>query len=142
MDHIVYTDTKAGELENLIAGIKTMVIRGATGRKMPYGRVNPGDTLYFINNNGEGAVRAKANVLSVMNSQKMDRETSEALVNAHQIQLKLTPAQVKRWAGKRYLVLVEISECLAIEPFAIDKSNFGNMDDWLPVGNIEQARTS
>ncbi len=62
MDHVVYLDSSAKELENLLAGKKTMVIRGAAGRKMPYGRVNVNDILYFINNNGEGMVRGQARV--------------------------------------------------------------------------------
>ncbi|MCK5764077.1 MAG: hypothetical protein KAH05_08155 [Clostridiales bacterium] len=54
MDHVVYLDAKAKEFEKLIEGTKTMIIRGATGRKMPYERVFEGDQLYFIRNNGEG----------------------------------------------------------------------------------------
>ena len=54
MDHIVYLDAKAKELENLVKGNKSMIIRGANGRKIPYGRVNEGDILYFVNNNGMG----------------------------------------------------------------------------------------
>ena len=50
MDHVVYLDAKANELEKLSDGSKTMIIRGATGRKLPYGRDNEGDILYFINN--------------------------------------------------------------------------------------------
>lgn len=37
MDHIVYLNRKAKELENLKSGTKTMIIRGAMGRKLPYG---------------------------------------------------------------------------------------------------------
>jgi hypothetical protein len=62
MDHVVYLDHKAGELGNMVKGLKTMIIRGAMGRKLPYGRVNPGDVLYFIENNGEGMVKARATV--------------------------------------------------------------------------------
>jgi len=36
MDHIVYLDTKSNELEKLIDSEKSMIIRGWTGRKMPY----------------------------------------------------------------------------------------------------------
>jgi len=43
MDHIVYLDAKAKELENLKAGVKTMIARGAMGRKLPHGRVHAGD---------------------------------------------------------------------------------------------------
>jgi len=50
-----------------------------------------------------------------------DRETDETL------------------AGKRYIVLIEVAEVKEIHPFAIDRSQYGNMDDWLPVENIELA---
>ncbi len=33
MDHVVYLDAKADELRKLINGEKTMIIRGAAGRK-------------------------------------------------------------------------------------------------------------
>jgi hypothetical protein len=71
MDHLVYLDAQAKELENLLTGKKTMIIRGATGRKLSYGRVDKGDTLYLVNNNGEGLVRAKAEVKSAFHSRKM-----------------------------------------------------------------------
>lgn len=41
MDHVVYLDAKEKELNKLLSGQKTMIIRGAAGRKMPYGRVFP-----------------------------------------------------------------------------------------------------
>jgi len=43
MDNVVYLDYKAKELENLRSGQKTMIIRGAMGRKLPYGRVEKFD---------------------------------------------------------------------------------------------------
>ena len=140
MDHIVYVDAKASELEKLLDGTKTTIIRGAAGRKMPYGRVNPGDVLYLINNNAEGLIRAKAKVKNVFNSEKMTKEDSIQLLSDNQEKLQLTPNQKKRWAGKRYLVLIEVSEASEIEPFSIDKSGYGNMDDWLPVEDIRQVK--
>jgi hypothetical protein len=139
MDHIVYLDAQAKELENLLAGKKTMIIRGATGRKLPHGRVDAGDVLYFINNNAEGGVRARANVKSAFHSEKMTEEESRALVKKNQPKLSLTEKQVKRWAGKRYIVLIEVANIEEIHPFAIDKSAYGNMDDWLPVGRIKSV---
>jgi len=139
MDHVVYTDAKAKELEKIVLGTKTMVIRGAAGRKLPYDRVFVGDILYFINNNGEGAVKAKAVVKSVFNSEKMDLEESINLVNKNNEKLQLSDAQHKKWAGKRYLVLIEIENVEEISPLKIDKSNYGDMDDWLPVNNINSV---
>jgi hypothetical protein len=140
MDHVVYVDAKAGELSKILSGEKTMILRGAAGRKMPYGRVFAGDILYLIENDGSGLVKAAASVVSVMNSEKMTSEESVALVEEHHNQLHLTSAQHKRWAGKRYLVLIEIVDVEVIEPFGVDKSEYGNMDDWLPVGEIESVK--
>lgn len=140
MDHVVYVDHKAGELEKLIAGEKTIVIRGATGRKLPYGRVHEGDVLYFIRNNGEGMVRAKATVSNVFNSEKMDKEESTKLVDDNAEGLQLSSKQYKKWAGKRYLVLITVENVEELEPFKIDRSNYGNMDDWLPVEEIDSIQ--
>lgn len=140
MDHVVYLDANARELDLLLDHKKSMIIRGAAGRKMPYGRVNTGDVLYFINNNAEGLVLAKAGVESVLNSDKLAAEEATQLVDAHQDKLQLTMKQYERWTGKRYLVLVEIGRVEKVEPFRIDKSNYGNMDDWLLVEQIERVR--
>ncbi|MEW5868474.1 MAG: hypothetical protein AB1894_04305 [Chloroflexota bacterium] len=142
MDHVVYLDASAKELELLLAHDKTMIIRGATGRKLPHGRVHAGDVLYFINNNAEGRVRAKATVVNALHSDKLTPEESAQLVEQHQGKLRLSPRQAARWAGKRYLVLVEVGEVETLEPFGIDKSAYGNMDDWLPVENIERVIVS
>lgn len=140
MDHVVYLDAKSNELENLLSNQKTMIIRGATGRKLPYGRVNEGDILYFIKNNAEGKARAKGIVVSVFNSEKLNQDDSISLVKKNQKKLLLTETQFQKWAGKRYIVLIEVGEVEEIESFEIDKSNYGNMDDWLYVENIEKVR--
>lgn len=140
MDHVVYLDAKAKEMEMLLSGKKTMIIRGAAGRKMPYGRVARDDVLYFINNNAEGVIKAKARAKQVIHSEKMAKEASVAFVEEYQDKLQLTARQFKRWAGKRYIVLIEVAEIEQLDPFTIDKSDFGNMDDWLPVNNIKHVR--
>jgi hypothetical protein len=143
MDHVVYVDTKAGELEKLLTGEKTMIARGATGRKLPYGRVRVNDRLFFVRNKGDGMIRATACVSGVLNSDKLTAEQSANLLETNQSKLHLTPEQVKRWAGKRYLVLIEVADTQPLEPFAIDRSQYDNMDDWLPVekiGNVMKVR--
>ena len=140
MDHVVYLDAPAKELDGLLSGRKTMIIRGATGRKLPHGRVQAGDVLYFINNNAEGTVRARAIVSAAIHSEKMTEEESHSLVQQHQSKLCLTDKQYARWAGKRYIVLIEVTSVEVIPPFTIDKSDYGNMDDWLAVEKIESVR--
>jgi len=141
MNHIVYLDAKSKELENLLDGKKSMIIRGAAGRKVPYGKVNVGDIFYFINNNAEGEIKAKGVVSSVFNSDKMTKDESSTLVKKHQSQLNLTARQFQKWAGKRYLVLIEIKNIEKIQHFQFNRDIFKNMmDDWLPVENIETVK--
>jgi hypothetical protein len=138
MDHVVYLDAEAKELDNLLSGKKTMIIRGAAGRKVPYRQVKKGDILYFINNNAEGMIKAKAQVSCVINSDKTDKDTSIKLVKNNQNKLQLTEKQFKRWAGKRYIILIEIKNIEEITPFQFNRDDFKNrMDDWLPVEKIE-----
>lgn len=140
MDNVVYLDYKAKELDNLIKGQKTMIIRGAMGRKLPYGCLKNSDILYFIENKGDGMVKAKAIVKTVFNSEKLTKDESIKLVEEYQSKLLLNIGLKKRFAGKRYIVLIEISDFENLEPFKIDRSDFGNMDDWLPVENIEKVK--
>jgi hypothetical protein len=136
MDHVVYVNAKTNELEKLLEGNKTMIIRGAAGRKLPHGRVEQGHTLYFVRNNAEGLVRARANVAGAYHSEKLTPQESHRLVHENQDSLQLEDTEIQRWAGKRYLVLVTVDHVTALDSFAIDKSKFGNMDDWLLVEDI------
>ncbi len=140
MDNVVYLDFKAKEWENLKSGRKTMIVRGAMGRKLPYGRVNEDDVLYFIENKGDGLIKGKAVVDQVFNSDKLTKEQSIDIIGKNKDKLLLDKRLEKRFSGKRYLVLVAIKDFEEIEPFKIDRSDYGNMDDWLPVENIEKVR--
>ncbi len=138
MDHIAYCDKKAKELEKLFNGSKTMLIRGAAGRKIPYGRVNEGEKVYLVENDGSCEIKASAIVKSVFNSEKMTKEESEKLIHENMDKLNLTTAQLKRWNGKRYICLIEIFDLKEIEPFTFTRTS--NMDDWLILENIAEVK--
>lgn len=134
MEHLVYCDAKSKVLDKILNGTKTMIIRGAAGRKLPHGRVFKGETLFFIENNGTGLIKAKATVKSVFNSEKMTEEESKIVVEKEQSKLNLTDAQIKRWAGKKVLCLVEIKNVETIETLTLERQS--NMDDWITVEKI------
>jgi hypothetical protein len=142
MDHVVYVDTKGHELDKIVNGSKTMIVRGDMGRRIPYGFVNDGDTLYFVEDDGDEVVRIKAAVKKVTNSNKLSMEESQRFIRMYRSQLQLSPEQVQKWAGKSYLVLIEIEQVKPIGPFYIDRSSFGGTDDWLPVGAINSVRVN
>lgn len=140
MQHVVYLEAKASELEQILSGEKTMIIRSFPNKRIPYEKVEVGDTLFFLRSNGEGLIRAKATVSSAFFSEKLTKVKSLELVESNQDKLQLTEDQVKRWGGKRYVVLVGLEKVIRLYPFDINKSKFGNMDDWIPIKDIEKIK--
>ncbi len=137
MVHLIYCDKKAKVLDKLLEGSKTMIIRGAAGRTFPHSRVFPGEIAYFIVNDGTGLIRAKGKIKTAFSSEKMTEEESKALVATNSEKLNLTPAQTERWAGKKFLVLVEVTEIETIAPLEMEHQK--NMDDWLILEKIEDV---
>jgi len=138
MVHLVYCDNagKLGErvLDKIITGVKTMVVRGAAGRKIPHSRVFEGETLYFMEKS-TAKISAFASVKSVHNYMKLTEDEIEQTLNSNQSKLALTDKQRERW-HKKYLCLVEFENVQKIEPpLAFDHQ--GNMDDWLIIEKIE-----
>ena len=140
MEHLAYCDAKAKELIKLLSGEKTMLIRGAAGRKLPYGRIQKGERVYLIENNGDGLIKAMGTVSKVYNSEKLTREESRELIEENQNKLQLTPSQTKRWSGKRYLCLVELKNVVELEPFTYKREK--NMDDRIIVDSIEDIKVN
>ncbi len=138
MEHLAYCDSKSKELLNLLNGSKTMLIRGATGRKLPHGRVEIGEVVYLIENSGDGLIKAKGLVKNAFHSEKLTKEESEQLIIDNADKLQLTPNQIKRWNGKRYLCLVELKDVVEIEPFSYERAS--NMDDWIIVDDINSIK--
>ena len=96
MDHVVYLEAKEKELDKLKSGQKSMIIRGAAGRKLPHGRVHPGEVLWFVENSGDGLVRCRATVKNVFNSEKLSEQESQKLISDNQTMLCLTPMDMSR----------------------------------------------
>ncbi|NLK64407.1 MAG: hypothetical protein GX289_04860 [Tissierellia bacterium] len=140
MVHLVYCDNagKKGEkvLDKILNGTKTMVVRGAAGRKIPHSRVFEGETLYFMEK-GTSQISALALVKTVQNYVKLTEDEIEKILGDNQDKLSLTDKQKERW-HKKCLCLVEFGDVKKIEPpLAFDHQ--GNMDDWLIIEKIEDV---
>lgn len=139
MVHLVYCDNagKKGErvLDKIMAGTKTMVVRGAGGRKIPHSRVFEGETLYFMEK-GTAKITAFATVKNVINYIKLSDEEITKILEENQTKLNLSDKQKERW-HKKCLCLVEFENVKAIDPLDFDHQ--GNMDDWLIIKKIEDV---
>lgn len=139
MVHLVYCDNvgKKGDkvLDKILAGNKTMIVRGAAGRKIPHSRVNENEELYFMEK-GSLKITAKAKVKKVENYVKLSDEEITKILEDNQAKLNLTDKQKDRW-HKKCLCLVEFSDVEEIIPLDFDHQ--GNMDDWLIINQIEDV---
>ncbi len=139
MVHLVYCDNagKKGEkvLDKILKGQKTMIVRGAAGRKIPHSRVNVGETLYFMEK-GTALIHVMATVKNVFNYVKLLDEEITKVLQENQSKLNLTEKQQQRW-HKKCLCLVEFENVQEIEALAFDRQ--GNMDDWLIIDKIEDV---
>ncbi len=139
MVHLVYCDNagKKGEkvLDKILSGTKTMVVRGAAGRKIPHSRVFEGERLYFMEK-GSASITATALVTDVQNFVKLSDEEITKTLEENQGRLSLSDKQKARW-HKKCLCLVGFGEVQEISPLAFDHQ--GNMDDWLILEKIEDV---
>ncbi|MBS4537304.1 hypothetical protein GOQ27_02460 [Clostridium sp. D2Q-11] len=135
MVHVVYCDNKEKELEKIIEGTKTMVIRAAAGRKIPHSRVFEGETLYFMKK-GTGQISATATVRSVQNYVKLPEEDINRVLEENQDKLNLSEKHKIRW-HKKCMCLVEFGNVEEITPLVFDHQR--NMDDWLIIEKIEDV---
>lgn len=135
MVHLVYCDNKSKELAKILDHSKTMVIRGAAGRKIPHSRVFKDEVLYFMEK-GTKKITAKAIVTDVQNYVKLDDDSITKIIEENNDKLQLTDTQKERW-HKKCLCLVEFTCVEEIEPLDFDHQ--GNMDDWLIIDKIEDV---
>lgn len=135
MVHLVYCDDKEKVLEKILTGQKTMVARGAAGRKIPHSRVNEGETLYFMKK-GTGKISATAIVDSAQNFVKLTDDEISSTLEANQARLQLSEKQLARW-HRKCLILVGFTDVTKIDPLDFDHQ--GNMDDWLIIDKIEDV---
>ncbi len=120
-----------------LANKKTMLVRGAAGRKLPYGRVKIGEYVYLLENDGSGMIQAKGEICAVFNSEKLSEDQGIKLLDENMEKLQLTKDQKKRWSGKKYLCFVELQNIVRVNPFTYRRTE--NMDDWITLNSIEEV---
>ena len=135
MVHLAYCDDKEKELDKILQRQKTMIVRGAAGRKIPHSRVFEGETLYFMQK-GSGQITAYATVKHVDNYVKLTDDEISKTLEGNQAKLVLSDKQKQRW-HKKCLCLVEFENVKSIDPLAFDHQS--NMDDWLILDKIEDV---
>jgi hypothetical protein len=132
MNHLVFLDTRAGELEKILSGTKTMLIKEFDPAQTTAHPVSPGDSLYFLRNNDERALRVQATVTRVLfPTNNSDQDLSHTLKEL-QPRLQLTEDQYNDWSAKGQALLVEFGSAHKIGVIHIADHKIADRSDWIP----------
>ena len=131
MNHLVFLDTRAGELEKILSGMKTMLIKEFDPAQTTAHPVRPGDSLYFLRDNNERALRVKATIVRVLFfTNSLDQDLSQPLKEL-QPRLQLTEDQYNYWSAKRQVLLVEFGSAHKIGVIQVAAYKITDRSDWI-----------
>jgi hypothetical protein len=138
MNHLVTLDARAGELEKILSGVKTMLVKEFNPVQTNALSVNPGDSLYFLRDKYDCAVRVKASVVRVLNFSKTFKEDPLHALKEMQPRLQLTEEQFNFWVGKDDMQLVEFESAHKISVIQVASRKTTGQVDWIAFEVISQ----
>lgn len=132
MNHLVYLDAQAGELEKILSGIKTMVVKEFDPAISTVHPVSPGDSLYFLRSKSDCTLRVKATVVRVLFfTNDLDEDLSHTLKEM-QPRLQLTEDQYNYWSSKKEVLLVEFESAHKVGLIQVAPDKIADQSDWIP----------
>lgn len=136
MNHLVYLDARAGELEKTLSGVKTMLVKAFDPAYPPAHPINPGDILYFLRDQDDCAVRVKAIVARVW--LVTNKEDLSHIMKAMQPRLQLTEEQYNHWSISQQALLVEIESAQKIGVIHVTPEKTAGRLDWIAFEDFSQ----
>jgi hypothetical protein len=136
VNHLVFLYTRAGELEKILSGTKTMLIKEFDPAQTAAHPANPGDSLYFLRDNGECAVRVKATVVCVLPSTDGPDQDLSHILKEMQPRLQLTEDQYNHWSAKRQVLLVEFDSAHKIKVIRVASNRIPDPSDWIAFEDL------
>src|SRR5262245_24808804 len=127
MDHVAIMHKSWGLLEKLVTGQKTIESRWYSAKYPPWGRISPGDTIYFKNTGKPITVQAaveKVRYFTDLTPEKVQTILDE-FGKCIGIDETDTPTFFERFKHKRYCILIYLKHARRIPPFEIHKRGFG-----------------
>ena len=138
MNYLVFLDPEAGELEKILSGIKSMILRKINPALPAAGRVASGDSLYFLKNNGDCSLRVRASVVRVLSCMNDLGEDLSRTLKELQPKLQLTEDQYNRWSTERLVVLVEFETAHKIAVIHVAPEKVTDRSDWIAFKEFSQ----
>jgi hypothetical protein len=136
MNHLVFLDPRAGELEKILSGIKTMVLKEFDPERPTAPPVIPGDSLYFLRDQDDCTLRVKANVVRVLCFTNRLGEDLSHTLKEMQPRLQFNEDQYNQWSAKQRVLLVEFEAAHKIGVIQVAAEKIMDRSDWIPFENF------
>jgi hypothetical protein len=130
MKYLVFLDTRAGELEKILSGLKTMLIKEFDPAQTTAHPVSPGDSLYFLRDKNDCCVRVAATVTRVLFLTNNMGDLSHTLKEM-QPRLHLTEDQYNHWSAKHHVLLVEFESAQKIGVIHVAAHKIADPSGWI-----------
>jgi hypothetical protein len=131
MNYLVFLDPDAGELEKILSGVKSMILREIDPALPPIQTVKPGDSLYFLRKNGDLSLQVRATVISVLPSKNSPGEDLSHTLKELQPRLQLTEDQYNYWSAEKQLELVEFDSAHKIDVIHVASRKITDRSEWI-----------
>ena len=141
MNHIAIMQKSWGLTPKIVTGQKTIESRWYNVKYAPWGRISPGDTIYF-KNTGE-PITVKAEVEQVRYFSDLTPVRVQTILQAYGKDIGIEEADIptfsEKFKHKRYCILIYLEHAQPVLPFEINKQGFGTMSSWICVERIPKT---
>jgi hypothetical protein len=138
MNYLVVLEPNASELEKILSGIKTMLIKEFDPSQLRGQQVRPGDSLYFLRDKDEYSLRVKASVLRTLPVVNAPDDDLPRTLKEMQPRLQLTEEQYHTWVSKAQVLLVEFEYAHKIDVIHVDAQKITDRSGWIAFEDISQ----
>ena len=132
MNHLVFLDRRAGELEKILSGVKTMLVKDFDPAQTTAHSIRPGEKLYFLRDRDECELQVAATVVRVLPVKNDLGEDLPQILKEMQPRLQLTEDQYNFWSIKKQVLLVEFEVAHKIGVIQIASNQILDRTDWIP----------
>ena len=132
--HIVICDNKYKELEKIVNGERTILLRGSASRRIPHSRIFINDELYFVEK-GSNVALYHARVTNAESYSKLTSMEIDKIFDTYQDKLNLCDEEINKWK-KKCICVIEFDKLESIEPLNI--GNYTPLEDWIMVNDLSE----
>ena len=142
MYHIAIMKKSWKLTKKILTGRKKIESRWYKTKCAPWGRITPGDVVYFKDSGEPVSIRAEVkHVIQLTNlTQKRVRHIITKYAKDDGITKKEIPRFFKLFKNKKYCLLIFLKNPVAVKPFEIDKTGFGTMSSWICTNAINRIK--